>query len=79
MVANPVPEAAALPREWIDRTIEHALAAAQTAGVRGKATTPYLLEHIQVASQGRSLEANIALVRHNAAVAAQLACAFMHA
>jgi len=44
--------------------------------VRGKATTPFLLERIQVASQGRSLEANIALVRHNAAVAAQLAAAW---
>lgn len=76
VVANPVPEAAALPREWIDRTIDDALAAAQAAGVRGKATTPYLLERIQVASQGRSLEANIALVRHNAAVAAQLAAAW---
>jgi pseudouridine-5'-phosphate glycosidase len=77
VVANPVPEAAALPREWIDRTIDDALAAAQAAGVRGKATTPYLLERIQAASRGRSLEANIALVRHNAAVAAQLANTFM--
>jgi pseudouridine-5'-phosphate glycosidase len=76
VVANPVPEAAALPREWIDRTIDDALTAAQAAGVRGKATTPFLLERIQVASQGRSLEANIALVRHNAAVAAQLAAAW---
>ena len=53
--------------------IEQALSAAQSAGIGGKAVTPFLLQHIFEATQGRSLEANIALVLNNARLGAEIA------
>lgn len=73
LVANPVP----LDQAWDpiehDRVLEEAFLAASKAGVRGKAVTPFLLEFIVGASDGRSLEVNLSLVRNNIAVAAEIA------
>ncbi len=57
------------------RHIEDALADADENGIGGKAVTPYLLSRILELTGGRSLAANIALVRSNARVAAQIAVA----
>ena len=73
VLSVPVPQGAAMPREEIDAIIARALGEAQ--GVTGKAVTPFLLARIRELTGGRSLEANIALVKHNAAVGAQLAAA----
>jgi pseudouridine-5'-phosphate glycosidase len=75
LVCVPIPAANALPRVEMEREIEAALAAAETAGVRGSEVTPYLLARLGDASAGRTLEANIALLRNNVRVAAAIATA----
>jgi pseudouridine-5'-phosphate glycosidase len=64
-----------MPRERIDAAIDQALAEAQAQGVRGKASTPFLLARVAALTGGDSLQANIALVLNNAALAAQVAVA----
>jgi pseudouridine-5'-phosphate glycosidase len=73
VIANPVPPDAELDRAWHDRLLADALTAAAAEGVRGQAVTPFLLDHLQRASGGASLEANIAAVRSNVSVAAAIA------
>ncbi len=73
LVANPVPAAAALPAELVDRATEQALAEVGAQGLQGKAVTPYLLRRVTELTEGKSLTTNIALVKHNARVAAGLA------
>src|SRR5574343_1405251 len=73
VVSNPVPAAAAMPREEIDAITAQALAEADAQGITGKAITPFLLGRIKALTGGRSLAANIALVKHNAVVGARLA------
>jgi pseudouridine-5'-phosphate glycosidase len=75
LVANPIPAADAVPAAEIGARIEEALADADRAGVSGKDVTPYLLGRIVELTGGRSLTANVALVRNNAALAADLAVA----
>ena len=73
LVANPLGDEHAIPRETIERWIDRALADATAAGVTGKAVTPFLLGRIVELSDGRSLEANIALIEANAKLAAEIA------
>ncbi|MDV6373593.1 pseudouridine-5'-phosphate glycosidase [Deinococcus arenicola] len=73
MLANPVPAEAEIPAEEMAGQIEQALSDMNALGLTGKDTTPYLLGRIVEITGGRSLETNIALVRHNAAVAARVA------
>lgn len=73
--ANPVPAEAAMPKAEIDAITQQALAEAAAQGIGGKAVTPFLLARIKELTGGRSLATNIALVKHNAAVGAQLASA----
>lgn len=75
VVGNPVPEMFAMPKEEIDRITEQALDEAKAGAITGKAVTPFLLNRIKQLTDGRSLAANIALVRHNALVGARLALA----
>lgn len=75
IIANPVPEADALPFDQMEQVITKALALAEEHGVRGKDVTPFLLKSIVELTDGRSLQTNIALVRNNAHVAAQIAVA----
>jgi pseudouridine-5'-phosphate glycosidase len=76
VVANPIPEADEIPASEIEPVINAALAAADRLGIRGKDITPFLLGEIVKATKGRSLQANIALVKNNARVAAEIAAAF---
>ncbi|MEE2631481.1 MAG: pseudouridine-5'-phosphate glycosidase, partial [Actinomycetota bacterium] len=62
-------------RDMIATAIESGLAAAATRGIRGREVTPFLLTHVAAATDGRSVEANMALVRDNAAVAGRIAVA----
>ena len=78
VVSNPVPAMFAMPKEEIDRITEQALDEADKRGVSGKAVTPFLLARIKELTEGRSLMTNIALVKHNAKVGAELAAA-LHA
>lgn len=76
VVANPIPEADEIPASEIEPVIVAALAEAGRLGIRGKDVTPFLLAEIVKATKGRSLRANIALVKNNAKVAADIAVAF---
>ena len=73
LVANPIPEAAEIPREVIVPHIEAALAEAARAGIAAKEVTPFLLDRLFTLTGGRSLDANIALVLSNARLAAGIA------
>jgi len=75
LVANPIPEADALPAAEIEARIAEAVAEAAAAGIARKDVTPFLLARIVALTGGRSLAANIALVRNNVAVGADLAVA----
>ncbi|MFB9243160.1 pseudouridine-5'-phosphate glycosidase [Massilia antarctica] len=75
VVSNPVPEAFAMQKEEIDGITEQALQEARDGGVTGKLVTPFLLARIKTLTEGRSLMTNIALVKHNAQVGAELAVA----
>ncbi len=73
---SPPPFASALRKQEVDAWIAQALQSAAAEGIRGKAVTPYLLDHLARASRGQTLETNIALLVHNARVAAQIAKAY---
>ena len=73
LVANPIPAESEIPRAEIDPIIERALAEMDAAGIVGKETTPFLLKRIVEITGGRSLAANVALVKHNARIAAEIA------
>ncbi|MBQ0819624.1 pseudouridine-5'-phosphate glycosidase [Microvirga terrae] len=75
LVANPVPDADEIPAGAMKTFIDAAVAEAKARGVTGKAVTPFLLSHLFEVTGGRSLATNIALVKNNAALAAQLAAA----
>ncbi|HEX2553808.1 MAG TPA: pseudouridine-5'-phosphate glycosidase [Microvirga sp.] len=79
LVANPVPEADEIPAHEIAAHIEAALAEAARRGIKAKAVTPFLLSHMFEITGGRSLATNIALVRNNAALAAEIAAALARA
>jgi pseudouridine-5'-phosphate glycosidase len=73
LIANPIPEDSALDAAAIELRIAEAVAEARANGVAKKEVTPYLLGRIVELTEGRSLEANMALVKNNAAVAASVA------
>ena len=73
VLAVPVPEAAALRRDVVERTLVGALGDADRAGITGAAVTPFLLKALGELSEGRTLTANVALLRRNAEVASALA------
>jgi pseudouridylate synthase len=73
LVANPIPDDQALDAVAIEKQIEEAVEEARFRGVAQKEVTPYLLRRIFELTEGRSLDANILLVRNNAALAAQVA------
>lgn len=75
LVANPVPPESEIPAAEMAGHIAGSIAAAEAAGVTGKAVTPFLLSDMLERTGGRSLATNIALVRNNARVAADIACA----
>ncbi len=73
LIANPIPADMALEPDAINSVIDGALAEAEAAGIAGRDVTPFLLAKVAQKTAGESLEANIALVKHNAALAAQIA------
>ena len=75
LIANPVPEEYALSEAEMEEQIAAACEEAEADGVLGKRLTPYLLARINQLTAGDSLRANIALVKSNAALAAQIAVA----
>jgi pseudouridylate synthase len=76
VVANPIPKSSEIIASEIAPMIERAVAEAAHLGISGKDVTPFLLTRMATVTGGRSLKANIALVKHNALVAAEIAKAF---
>lgn len=75
LIANPVPEEDEIPREEMEIYINRAISHAEREDITGKAVTPFLLGDIFRLTDGRSLATNIALVRNNARLAAEIAVA----
>jgi pseudouridine-5'-phosphate glycosidase len=76
VVANPVAAAEQLDPAEHERVLAEGLGLAREQGVTGKAVTPFLLDHLHRATDGRSLEVNIAVARGNASVAGAIAAAW---
>ncbi len=73
LVCNPIPKGAEIAADILAPVIAQALAEAEAQKISAKAVTPFLLDRIFTLTEGRSLAANIALVRNNAALAAKIA------
>lgn len=73
LLCVPPPADVALPRAAVEQAIAHALSRAEAAGVRGPTVTPFLLAAMAEETQGESIATNVALLRQNARVAAQIA------
>ncbi|MDR6225091.1 pseudouridine-5'-phosphate glycosidase [Desmospora profundinema] len=75
VIANPVPEEDAMDDEEIRKIIDEALQEANHRNITGKEVTPFLLDRVKSLTGGRSLQTNIALVKNNARVGADIAVA----
>ncbi len=75
LIANPIPEEFELDPEFIQRGIARALDDAKAQGIRGKRLTPFLLGRLEEITEGKSVEANVALAENNARLAGELAVA----
>ena len=76
VIANPIPEADAMDKSFIDGIINKALKEAEEQNIAGKDVTPFMLGKVKDLTEGRSLEANIALVKNNAVIGSQIAVAY---
>lgn len=75
LIANPIPAADEMASQLYDRALQTALSEAETSRIRGRAVTPFLLDRMHGVTGGDSVRANVALLRHNALVAAAVAAA----
>lgn len=73
LVACPIPEAEEIPFAQIDGVIQKALKECAEQKITGKRITPFLLSRVKDLTEGKSLEANIRLVLHNAQIGAKIA------
>jgi pseudouridylate synthase len=76
LVANPIDATRQLDPAEHERVLADGLERARAQGVTGKAVTPFLLDHLHRATEGRSLEINVEIARGNAAVAGAIAAAW---
>jgi pseudouridylate synthase len=76
LIANPVPNGQGIEPKEIEIHIEKALKKANKKRIAGKDVTPFLLKYIADHTRGESLEANIALIKNNARLGAELAVAY---
>lgn len=76
VIANPIQESDAMEESFINGIIEKALEEAKANGIAGKDVTPFMLGKVKEMTEGKSLDANIALVKNNAVIGASIAVAF---
>ncbi|MDQ6597181.1 pseudouridine-5'-phosphate glycosidase [Bacillus salipaludis] len=76
VIANPIPEEYAMDEKKINSVIETALKEADEKHISGKDVTPFMLGKVKELTEGKSLDANIALVKNNAVVGAKIAVSF---
>ncbi|MFN6380020.1 MAG: pseudouridine-5'-phosphate glycosidase [Flavobacteriales bacterium] len=75
LISNPIPKPYEIESNKIDTIIEDAISKSKDYGIKGKKLTPFLLSEIKSITEGRSLEANIQLVKNNARLGAEIAAA----
>lgn len=75
LLTVPVPAAAEVAADVLQRALQESLEEAERKGIRGRELTPFLLSGMARASEGATLKANIALLENNARIAALVACA----
>lgn len=73
LVTNPIPQEYSMDPDFINDAIQNALKDAESQGIQGKETTPFLLSAIKDITKGQSLDSNIQLVYNNARLAADIA------
>lgn len=73
LIANPIPVEHEIPSVVLEAWVHQALLSIREQGIHGKQITPFLLDYLHRHSNGRTVQANIALVLNNARLAAQLA------
>ena len=73
LVVNPIPHEAEIPASDLSQHIETAISDADAAEISGKEVTPFVLARVLDLTDGRSLDANVALIQNNAALAAEVA------
>lgn len=71
----PVPEKFAADAQQVEDAIKRALHEADQRSIAGNEVTPFILQRVAQLTGGASLKANIALIKHNAAVGARIAAA----
>ena len=76
LIANPVPPSQEISSGEMETYIKQALHVAKEKKISGKDVTPFLLKYIADHTKGESLEANIALIKNNAKLGAELAVAY---
>jgi pseudouridylate synthase / pseudouridine kinase len=72
-IFNPIPVEHAIPQVEMEIVIEAAIEDCKHQGITGKDITPFLLQRVMEATKGRSLSSNIALIKNNARVGAEIA------
>ena len=78
LICVPIPEAESVAMEEIDQLIASGMSAADSSGVKGRDLTPFLLEYVREGTHGRSLRANLSLLKNNAVVGGQIATCLSH-
>ena len=73
LITNPIPEEDSLDEALINKIIDQAIKEAEEKNIQGKEVTPFLLSRVKDLTEGKSLIANIALVKNNAKLGAQIA------
>ena len=73
LVANPVPEKDEIPYSKMDKYITAAIAAAKAKNISGKELTPFLLANLAEKTKGQSVQSNLALLKNNIIIGAQIA------
>ena len=76
LIANPVPDEYQISSDEMELHIQRAMGAAKEKNIFGKEVTPFLLKYIADHTKGESLEANIALIKNNAKLGAEIAAAY---
>ena len=75
VIANPIPVEYELDFDEMEGVIQNALAMAKEQGIRGKATTPFLLSQIKELTKGVAFASNVQLALNNAKAASKIAVA----
>ncbi|PWA28499.1 hypothetical protein CCH79_00016317 [Gambusia affinis] len=75
LIAVPIPEEHAAAGHQIQEAVQTAVTAVSSEGITGRDVTPFILQKVNELTQGKSLQANIALIHNNAKVGSQIACA----